>query len=82
MTGNTQHSPFDTDADAAKAHEYEQAVLAYEKLDSEVDALLTAHGGHSENMTPAEFAHYRELAERRDLAYNTMKLLERQLLDE
>jgi hypothetical protein len=67
---------------AAKAHEYEQAVLAYEKLDSEVDQLLSSKGGQSENLTDEEFTHYRELAELRDLAYNKMKTLEQELLDE
>jgi hypothetical protein len=67
---------------AEKAHEYEQAVLAYEKLDREVDDLLSSRGGQSENLSDEEFAHYRELAELRDLAYNKVKTLEQELLDD
>lgn len=67
---------------AEKAHEYEQAVLAYEKLDREVDELLSSRGGQSENLSDEEFAHYRELAALRDLAYNKVKTLEQELLDE
>ena len=67
---------------AAKAKEYQQSVLAYEALDAEIDTLLQSRGGASENLTDEEFAHYRELADLRDLAYNRMKTLERSLLDE
>jgi hypothetical protein len=67
---------------AEKAHEYEQAVLAYEKLDREVDALLSSRGGQTEKLSDEDFAHYRELAELRDLAYNKVKTLEQELLDE
>ena len=67
---------------AIKAHEYERSVLAYEKLDAEIDQLLSSRGGQSENLTDEEFAHYRELADLRDLAYNKMKVLEQELLDE
>ena len=68
--------------EAAKVHAYEQSVLAYEKIDREIDALLSSRGGLSENLTDEEFAHYRELADLRDLAYNKMKTLEQGLLDE
>ncbi len=75
MTNSTQDP-------AARAKEYQESVLAYEALDAEIDALLQSRGGASENLTDEEFAHYRELADLRDLAYNRMKTLERALLDE
>ena len=76
MTDNMQQDA------AAKAHAYEQSVIAYEKLDEQIDALLASRGGQSENLSDEEFAHYRELADLRDLAYNKMKTLEQELLDE
>lgn len=68
--------------EAAKAQEYDQSVMAYQKVDAEIDRLLTSRGGRPENLTNEEFAHYRELADLRDLAYNKMKMLEQNLLDE
>ncbi len=75
MTNSTQDP-------AARAKEYQESVLAYEALDAEIDALLQSRGGASENLTDEEFAHDRELADLRDLAYNRMKTLERARLDE
>jgi hypothetical protein len=75
VTDNTQDP-------AVRAKEYRESVLAYEALDAEVDNLLQSRGGATENLTDEEFAHYRELADLRDLAYNRMKTLERALLDE
>ena len=66
----------DTQNPAAKVHEYEQSVIAYEKLNTEIAQFLSARGGHSENLSDDEFIHYRELADRRDNAYNLMKTLE------
>ena len=67
---------------AAKAHEYQQAVLEYEDLANQIARLLSAHGGATRNLSDEEYALYRELAERRDLSYNRMRTLERALLDE
>jgi len=75
VTDNTQDP-------AARAKEYQESVLHYEELDAQIDNLLQSRGGASENLTDEEFAHYRELADLRDLAYNRMKTLERALLDE
>ncbi len=72
----------ETPGPAAKVHAYEQTVLEYEKLDKQIDQLLSSRGGRPENLSDQEFAHYRELADLRDLAYNRMKTLERGLLDE
>jgi hypothetical protein len=72
----------DAQSPAEKAHEYQQSVLQYEALDKQIDDLLQSRGGVSENLSDEDFAHYRELADLRDLAYNRMKTLERALLDE
>jgi hypothetical protein len=66
----------------ARIREYQQAVLEYERFDEEVDALLSASGGRSEDLSDEDFVRYRELQDLRDLAYNQMKALERSLLDE
>lgn len=67
---------------AAKAREYQQSVLEYEGLAHQIAKLLSAHGGITRNLSDENYAAYRELAERRDLAYNRMRTLERTLLDE
>ncbi len=67
---------------SSQTHEYNQTVIEYEQLDQQIDQLLASHGGASKNLSDAEFAHYRELVELRDLAYNKMKTLERALLDD
>ena len=67
---------------AGKAREYQQAVLEYEGLAHQITKLLSAHGGITRNLSDEDYAAYRELAERRDLAYNRMRTLERTLLDE
>jgi hypothetical protein len=67
---------------AARVHEYEQSVLEYEALGEQIATLLTSRGGQTENLSDEDYAHYRELADLRDLAYNRMKTLERALLDE
>ena len=72
----------DAQSAAAKAHEYQQAVEEFEKLDKQVDQLLSARGGHTDKLSDEDYTHYRELAELRNLAYNRMKTLERALLDE
>jgi len=71
-----------TQGTAAKAQEYQRAVEEFEKLDKQVDALLSSRGGHTNELSDEDYTHYRELAELRDLAYNQMKTLERGLLDE
>jgi hypothetical protein len=67
---------------AAMAREYQQSVLEYESLAHQIAKLLSAHGGVTRNLSDEDYAAYRELAERRDLAYNRMRTLERTLLDE
>jgi hypothetical protein len=72
----------DAQSPAERAREYQQSVIAYEELDKQIDNLIQSRGGVSENLSDEDFAHYRELADLRDLAYNRMKTLERELLDE
>ena len=66
----------------AKVQLYEKSVLDYEKLHHEITQLLSSRGGRVESLSDEEFAHYRELADLRDLAYNKMKNLEKGLLDD
>ncbi len=75
MTDNAQDT-------AAKVQEYQKSVLEYEAIDEQIDDLLQARGGLSANLSDVDYAHYRELADLRDLAYNRMKTLERALLDD
>ena len=65
-----------------QTQEYQRAVLDYESLERQVTNLLAAHGGVTRNLSDDNYAQYRELAARRDLAYNRVKTLERGLLDE
>lgn len=62
-----------------QVHRYQELVLEYEALDHQIDALIMAHGGGTENMPPEELAHYRELAYRRDDVQNEMRALEQEL---
>ena len=72
----------DAQGPVAKVQEYEQSVIAYEQLNNEIGQFLSVRGGHSEDLSDEEFAHYRELADLRDLAYNRMKRLESTLFDD
>ncbi len=58
---------------------YQELVHRYESLDQEIDDLIMAHGGHSENMPPEDLARYRQLARQRDDVQNDMRELEREL---
>ena len=71
-----------SDDTQAKVQLYERSVLEYEKLHQEIIELLSSRGGHVDSLSDEEFAHYRELADLRDLAYNKMKNLEKELLDD
>lgn len=75
---NTQATP----EVLAKVREYQEAALEYEALDEQIDRLLQAHGGHSEDLSDEEYVRYRELAALRDLAHNRMIGLGRLLLDD
>jgi hypothetical protein len=62
-----------------QVQKYRKLVLLYEALDGQIDELIMAHGGASENMPADSFARYRELARKRDDVLNEMRALEREL---
>ena len=62
-----------------QVQKYRTIVLVYEAIDEEIDELLTANGGGTENMTEEDRARYRELARKRDEVLNEMRILEQQL---
>jgi len=72
MAGNEQDA-------LSQVQAYRKLVLLYEALDTEIDALIMAHGGTSEQMTDADRARYRDLAQKRDEIQNEMRLLEQAL---
>ena len=59
---------------------YRKVVLMYEALDEEIDALIMAHGGTSDQMPWEDLRRYRDLARQRDELLNEMRTLEQQLL--
>lgn len=56
--------------------QYDALVQTYHALDEQIDTLLEAHEGHSDNMSDASMAKYRELARERDTVFNQMWTLE------
>jgi hypothetical protein len=62
-----------------QVQQYRKMVLVYEALDEKIDALLMLHGGFTEQMSPQELQHYRELARQRDDVQNEMRALEHEL---
>ncbi len=65
-----------------KVQAYRKVVLLYEGLHAEINKLIMAHGGGTENMSSDDLKRYRELAHKRDELMNEMRYLEQQLLDE
>ena len=61
---------------------YQRVVLEYERLHKEIDALIMRYDGATENMPAEDIHHYRDLAERRDEAYNQMRVFEQNLLSD
>ncbi len=59
---------------------YRKVVLMYEALDEQIDALIMAHGGTSDQMPWEDLRRYRDLARQRDELLNEMRTLEQQLL--
>jgi hypothetical protein len=59
--------------------QYRALVSEYESLDKQIDELIAANGGHSENMSPEELGRYRQLARQRDDIQNEMRALELEL---
>lgn len=69
----------DKDSALQMVQKYQELVLLYESLDKQIDTLIMAHGGVSENMPPESLAQYRHLARRRDDVQNEMRQLEHEL---
>lgn len=62
---------------------YQALVARYEALDTEIDDLLMAHGGHTEDLPTVDLRRYRALARERDDLESEIRTLEQQLnLDE
>ncbi len=58
---------------------YRQLVEAYEALDTEIDDLIMASRGSTDNMSVTSLKQYRELARQRTDLLNDMRLLEQEL---
>ncbi len=69
-------------SELGKVQRYREIVLRYEAVDAEIDALLTQHGGASENLSDEERGRYRQLAAQRDDLLNEMRVLEQELLED
>jgi cell division protein FtsB len=65
-----------------KIQNYRDLVLTYENLNAQIDQLLMATHGGTEQMTTDQVAQYRDLARQRDEMHNQIRWLEQQLLDE
>lgn len=61
---------------------YNELVQQYHALDEQIDDLLHAHQGHSQNMTDESRQQYRALARERDNIFNQMRTLEQELFAE
>jgi hypothetical protein len=71
----------DTDSDILQQVQYyRKVVLQYEALDQEIDSLIMAHGGTSDQMPPEDLERYRTLARQRDELHNEMREIEQKLL--
>ncbi len=58
---------------------YQALVARYEALDTDIDALLMAHGGHTEDMPAVDLNRYRALARERDDLESEIRTVEQQL---
>ncbi|HYO87398.1 MAG TPA: hypothetical protein VER79_02060 [Candidatus Limnocylindrales bacterium] len=58
---------------------YQALVVRYEALDTEIDDLLMAHGGHTEDLPTIDLRRYRALARERDDVESELRTLEQQL---
>lgn len=73
----------DNDSDILQqVQHYRKVVLMYEALDEEIDALIMAHGGTSDQMPTEDLERYRDLARQRDELLNEMREIEQRLLDD
>jgi hypothetical protein len=58
---------------------YQALVLQYSALDKQIDQLIMAHGGASENLSPEDRLQYRAMAQQRDEIQNEMHEIEVEL---
>jgi uncharacterized protein YdcH (DUF465 family) len=58
---------------------YKELVAKYEALDEQIDALIEAHEGHSENFSDGVREQYLSLARERDDVQNLMREMEQEL---
>ncbi|MCY3833954.1 MAG: hypothetical protein OXG85_13140 [Chloroflexi bacterium] len=63
----------------AQIQRYRQLVEAYEALDGEIDELVTAARGNTDEMSAADLRRYRQLARQRNELLNDMRQLEQDL---
>ncbi len=61
---------------------YNELVQQYHALDEQIDDLIHAHQGHSENMSDESRETYRQLARERDDIFNQMRTMEQTLFAE
>ena len=61
---------------------YNELVQEYHTLDEQIDDLIHAHQGHSENMSDESRETYRQLARQRDDIFNEMRTMEQTLFNE
>lgn len=65
-----------------QAQHYQNLIAEYEGLSQQIQALLDANAGHTENLAEADMLKYRQLAKRRDELYDQIKSIEASWLDE
>lgn len=63
----------------ALVQRYQKLVEAYEALDRQIDELVSASRGRTDEMSAADLRTYRQLARKRSELLNDMRLLEQQL---
>ena len=66
----------------ARIQNYRKIVLIYEGLNQQIDKLLMANDGGTENMSDEDLHRYQTMAHQRDELYNEMRSLAQQLFDD
>jgi len=61
---------------------YQRKVLEYEAINDDINALIMANSGRSEDMSDDDLKRYRELAHKRDEMLHEIRWLEQQLLND
>ena len=65
-----------------KVGEWGELSITYETLAHKIARLLLANGGVTRNMSDADYAHFRQLAMRRDLVSHMIQIMEYRSLNE